>query len=268
MESQNKKIQIPLMKPEDIEIRIGQVDKNGKWLTLLLYKNARIDMQILDDVFGPYGWTRSHREIKGNLFCTVSIWDDEKKQWVSKEDVGTESNTEAVKGEASDSFKRCCVNVGGIGRELYSAPSIFLSPPAVDIKEKNGKFVCNDTFVVTEIEYTNDRKIKRLVIAKEKYNSRTKVFEWEKLSSAQDPTVETPTPEEEKRKKELLYGLDFQFIELATLQDKDVDYIRDTVKKRFNMTGDFDSLSADNLKIVYDKTVEWIKKLHENSSKN
>lgn len=188
---------IPLLKAEDIDLRIGQIDRNGKWLTLLLYKNARIDMQILDDVFGIFGWGRTHREVKGNLYCTVNLWDDENRQWIPKEDVGTESNTEAEKGEASDSFKRACVNVG-IGRELYTAPFIFISGESVNIKDSNGKPVCKDRFVVTEINYTDDRKIRRLVIAKESYGKRDTVFEWEKTYLQRKESAE------DRKKREVL----------------------------------------------------------------
>ncbi len=79
-------------------------------------------MDILDETVGVYNWKREHT--RDNANCIVSIYDQEKKEWISKEDTGTESNTEKEKGLASDSFKRACVNLG-IGRELYTAPSTF-----------------------------------------------------------------------------------------------------------------------------------------------
>ena len=117
--------EIPLLTPADVELRVAQIQqtKYGNYVTLLCYKDARCDMNILDEVFGRNNWKRTHEILNGNLFCIVSVWDEEKQQWVPKEDVGTESNTEATKGMASDSFKRACVNVG-IGRELYDAPEI------------------------------------------------------------------------------------------------------------------------------------------------
>ena len=87
----------------------------------MAYKDARVDMQRLDDVCTPLGWKREH--LNGNANCIVSIFDDKHKQWVGKEDTGTQSNTEAAKGLASDSFKRACFN-WGIGRELYDYPVI------------------------------------------------------------------------------------------------------------------------------------------------
>ena len=106
----------------EIEVRIAQI-KEGKGASLLLYKDARCDMNILDETVGSENWQREHYECKGNLFCRVGIKCD--GEWIWKSDCGTESNTEAQKGEASDSFKRACFN-WGIGRELYTAPFIFI----------------------------------------------------------------------------------------------------------------------------------------------
>ena len=105
---------------DQIDFRVQSINKGG-YATILAYKNARVDMQRLDLVAGPLGWKREH--INNNHNCVVSIWCDDKKQWVSKEDTGTESNAEAQKGLASDSFKRACFN-WGIGRELYDYPVI------------------------------------------------------------------------------------------------------------------------------------------------
>ena len=100
---------------DNIEFRTQSI-KNGT-VTILAYKDARVDMQRLDDVVGALNWKREHT--RDNKNCIVSIWNADTKQWVSKEDTGTESNTEKEKGLASDSFKRACFN-WGIGRELYS----------------------------------------------------------------------------------------------------------------------------------------------------
>lgn len=117
--------EIPLLTAHDVELRVSQLQQTnyGVYATLLVYKDARCDMRYLDECFGPMNWKRDHQLINGNLFCTVSIYDEEKSQWISKQDVGTESNTEATKGQASDAFKRSCF-CWGIGRELYDAPII------------------------------------------------------------------------------------------------------------------------------------------------
>lgn len=141
----------------EIECRVGQI--NNKGLSLLLYKDARCDMTLLDETVGPMNWMRSHS--RDNANCVVSIWDDAKKMWVSKEDTGTESKTEAEKGLASDSFKRACVN-WGIGRELYTAPRIWIPAERVELSADRKKLY--DRLRVREITYNDCREIESLVI--------------------------------------------------------------------------------------------------------
>lgn len=149
---------------DEIEVRVGSVSK-GK-ASLLLYKDARCDMAILDETVGPLNWQRHHS--RDNANCIVSIWDDEKKQWIEKEDTGTESNTEREKGLASDSFKRACVNLG-IGRELYTSPRITINCETVPdgnrhkLKNPWQFYGCR----VASIEYDDKRQIKQLSIVKD-----------------------------------------------------------------------------------------------------
>lgn len=147
------------LRADELDCRVGTC--NDKGFSLLLYKDARCDQNVLDETVGKENWQRDHKEVKGNLFCGVSIWDDSKKQWITKWDCGVESNTEKEKGEASDSFKRACFN-WGIGRELYTAPFIYIKGNT----EKNSKGNPVPTFKrmeVSEIEY-EDGKITQLVI--------------------------------------------------------------------------------------------------------
>mgnify|MGYP002508120076 CR=1 FL=1 len=154
---------------DDIEVRVQSVKKNG--LVLLLYKNARVDMNILDETVGAENWQREHYEVKGNMFCRVGIKAGKifvpaalthsesdaspfsLPEWVWKADCGTESNTEAQKGEASDSFKRACFN-WGIGRELYTSPFIWVNEGKYKVNEKGQ---CYDTFSVEKIKIENKR---------------------------------------------------------------------------------------------------------------
>ena len=153
-------LEFRLLKADEIEARISQVTEKG--VTLLLYKDARCDMNILDETVGPMNWQRYHSRENAN--CTVEIWDEDKKQWISKEDTGTESKTEAEKGLASDSFKRACFN-WGIGRELYTAPFCFF--PANECNLVSGK--CYDKFEVVTIMYDpNCRKITSVEIGNKK----------------------------------------------------------------------------------------------------
>ena len=138
----------PLTKDE-IDCRVATCKENG--VSLLLYKDARVDQNILDETFGIFGWQRSHQLIDGNLYCTVSIKNPETGEWVHKQDVGKESNAEKEKGQASDSFKRACFNLG-IGRELYTAPFIWVPKELVTIKKDDkGKNTTYDKFSVRSI---------------------------------------------------------------------------------------------------------------------
>lgn len=152
------------LRADEIECRVQSVKEKG--LVLLLYKDARCDMRILDETVGPENWQREHYECKGNLFCRVSInvaKDPERQLWVFKSDCGVESNTEAQKGEASDSFKRACFN-WGIGRELYTSPFIWVPADKCDIKDgKNGSKQCYDRFEVEKI-IIEDKRIVALSI--------------------------------------------------------------------------------------------------------
>lgn len=143
-----------LLRADEIECRVSTVKKNG--CSLLLYKDARCDQNILDETFGIFGWERSHKLIGDRLYCTVSVRNPDTGEWIRKQDVGTESYTEKEKGQASDSFKRACFNLG-IGRELYTSPFIWIGTDGCTIKEVNGRFTTYDHFSVSNIEYENDR---------------------------------------------------------------------------------------------------------------
>ena len=106
-----------LLREDEIDVRIGGFNKEKTGGFLLLYKDARIDMDILDEVYGKMNWQRTHEVINGNLFCNISVWDEHKEEWITKQDVGVESQSDATKGQASDSFKRAAFN-WGIGTEL------------------------------------------------------------------------------------------------------------------------------------------------------
>lgn len=163
------KVEFRKLRADEIECRIGTISKEGKGLSLLLYKDARCDMNILDETVGCMNWKREHG--RDNKNCIVSIYDEDKKEWVGKEDTGTESYTEAEKGLASDSFKRACVN-WGIGRELYTAPRIWVNSSNANLKEYNGKWSCYDEFVVEKITYKENGDIDGLSIYNQTANKR------------------------------------------------------------------------------------------------
>lgn len=158
------------LKASEIDCRIQSIGQNktgAVGTTILLYKDARVDMNILDETVGAMNWQREHSVVNGNLYCTISIWDEVKEQWISKSDVGTESNTEKEKGQASDSFKRAGFN-WGIGRELYSAPFVYIQLDKSEYIERNGKLTSNAKFKVKDIAYDENRNIVRLVVVDSK----------------------------------------------------------------------------------------------------
>lgn len=143
----------------EIECRIGAVQREGKGLSLLLYKDARCDMRILDETVGAENWQCEYYEQKGTLFCKVGILiqrQDGLCEWVWKDDAGSPSNMEAAKGEASDAFKRACFR-WGIGRELYTAPFIWVPKDRCRLEQRDGRWVCRDPFDVAKVEVKGGR---------------------------------------------------------------------------------------------------------------
>lgn len=178
--SDHKTREIPLLSAQDVECRVQSISKSKSGrvgAVLLLYKDARVDMRILDQVFGPGNWQRTHEVINGNLFCNIDVWDEEKKTWIRKQDVGVESNTEKEKGQASDAFKRSGFN-WGVGRELYTAPFTYVELNEGEYySEKQGQkeiFRCytSTRFTVTHIAYNDRREISELIITDRKGNVR------------------------------------------------------------------------------------------------
>lgn len=185
------------LRADEIECRIGQIARNGNGLSLLLYKDARCDANILDETVGLENWQCEFYECKGTLFCKVGIAIDrgeDFKEWVWKDDAGSPSNMEAQKGEASDAFKRACFK-WGIGRELYTTPRIWIYGSNCNIKANgNGKYQCYDDFSVERIAIT-DHKIEYVSIRNE--TTGAIVFEWLcKQESEEGETSDEPTREQ------------------------------------------------------------------------
>lgn len=179
--------EIRLLTADEVECRVQQVTaKNGA--VLLLYKDARVDMRILDETFGPMNWQRHHG--RDNANCVISVWDEVKNQWIEKEDTGTESQTEAAKGLASDSFKRAGFN-WGIGRELYDAPFIFVPLAEIEVtKNSKGKNTTYTKFSVVEMEYS--RELRAFTKLKIVDNKGTVRFDLGKQNKSQRAASEPP----------------------------------------------------------------------------
>ena len=161
----NIKIDMRTLRKDEIEVRVASTQNNVA--QLLLYKTARTDAAILDETFGQFNWQCSYSEIKGNLFCTISVRDPNTNEWISKSDCGTESNIEKEKGEASDAFKRAGFR-WGIGAELYSTPRIKI--PIEESDMYNGRFC--QSFSLKDIQISPDHKITSLSIQDRRGNVR------------------------------------------------------------------------------------------------
>lgn len=178
------------LRADEIECRVSTVSEKG--VSILLYKDARADMNLLDETVGAEHWQRKHELINGNLFCSVGIYVD--GEWIWKQDVGVESYTEKEKGQASDSFKRACVN-WGIGRELYTAPFIWIAPDGVNLQKKGDKTTTYDRFEVTYIEYDENRNIKALKIKNLKTNKIVFTFGISAPGGKKEPPKNTQAEE-------------------------------------------------------------------------
>lgn len=225
--------EIPLLTANDVECRIKKITNEGA--VLLLYKTARVDMRILDEVYGSMNWQRHHEVINNNLFCTISVWDSEKSQWVSKQDVGTESNAEAEKGQASDAFKRAGF-AWGIGRELYDAPFIWIS----------GKVSEYDRFHVTDIQYDREKQeFTRLTICDDKGKERYRLG-----TKTDRPQKKEPT-EGERRQKGI--AAIAELVKKHKAEQPFADWLKDTMKAE-----SLDRLTVEQLAEVYKGFKKWI----------
>lgn len=176
------------LKPDEIEVRVGMAKQTG--CSLLLYKDARCDMNILDETVGAENWQRDHKELKGNIYSMVGIWDKKKELWIWKCDCGAESNAEKEKGEASDSFKRACVN-WGIGRELYTSPFIWINNQNCKIEKYGNSYKVKDIFKVKKISYKNN-KISELEIVNEETHKVVYTFGKIQITEKSEPKKVVP----------------------------------------------------------------------------
>lgn len=206
------------LKAEEIEVRVGSVKSSGA--VLLLYKDARADMNILDEVAGAENWKREHQVINNNLFCTVSIYNKDTKEWISKQDVGTESFTEKEKGQASDSFKRACVN-WGIGRELYTAPFIFVT---VETEQQGKVYKLKDKYCLNDMKVSKFKCEDGKIIELEIKDKKGKVIYPEKKSYT--PETKEPKLNAEKKKEK-----ETQDISEMPIDTKQVQELLDLVGK-------------------------------------
>ena len=164
------------LKADEIECKVSTINEKG--LSLLLYKTARTDMQLLDETVGAYNWKCDYKEVKGNMYCGISIFALGIKEWITKWDCGVESAFgDKEKGEASDAFKRAGFK-WGIGVELYTSPFIYIPAEKCEIRPYKEKYITYDKFQVEAIEI-KDKEITGLAIKNQK---GVRVFSWKKIN--------------------------------------------------------------------------------------
>lgn len=195
---------------DEIELRVGATTETG--FSLLLYKTARVDANILDETVGQFNWQKRYYQVKNTMICEIGIYNEERNEWVWKGDAGDESNTEAIKGEASDSFKRAGF-AWNICRSLYSAPFIWIKKDQDNDPKKSH-------YSVKEIDYQNN-EISKLVIANDK--TKQVVFSMGKTEKVSQTTQKAPN---KGTVEEITQGIGDNFLEESTISQETKEKIQ------------------------------------------
>lgn len=231
------------LKASEIDVRVSVIKENG--FTILLYKDARCDMAILDETVGVMNWTR---EQKDNGVCRVSIYDDKKNMWIYKEDVGSPTDYEKEKGQASDSFKRACFN-WGIGRELYTAPFIWINDREQKYiyRRNDGKLAVKGNFTVSKIEIEN----KKIIFLEIKDNENKIIFSTDTLKAI---TSDEKIDKLEERRKN----------GIKTIKEK---YTKSTIEEKTRIMEEMTKiLKKSNLKALENATLDQVKEIYKKIS--
>ena len=223
-----KELRFPLLTKDDIELRIGQMSKDGTKASLLLYQDARCGMKYLDLVVGAGNWQKKYYEVRGLVICSLGIYDEDKKEWCWKDDTGTAGSIEEEKSICSDSFKRSVV-CWGLARELYTAPSIW-----VKVESKY------DKFKVASISYNEDREIKTIEIANEKGEIVYSYGLGKKVSQTAQKDTQTTRQYEKGTVEEITKGLGDTF-DIDNVDDDGVMCSQETKSKIQEITGHYDA---------------------------
>lgn len=233
----NKKDIRPL-RANEVECKVAKVTEKG--CQLLIYKTARTDMDLLDETFGAENWECEYREIKGNLFCGIRVYFDERS--IIKWDCGIESAFgDKEKGEASDAMKRAGFK-WGIGRGLYTAPFIWVNAADIKLVPKGGSYTTYDRFSVDEIEYNEDHEITYLRIKND--TQKKIVYQYGR------PTLKLITNGTVKQ-------INILAEQYAKLAEKTSEDILDVLKERYQFTN-FDNLSDVTGQDICNQLTDWI----------
>jgi len=121
-----KMLQEPFLEDEyEWRVHSCGISNDKPWVLCLTYVTNRAIQNRLDDTFGPFGWRNEFQKgPEGGVICGLSIWDQDKTQWITKWDGAPNTDIEEIKGGLSDSMKRAAVQ-WGIGRFLYTLKENF-----------------------------------------------------------------------------------------------------------------------------------------------
>lgn len=228
--------EIRKLRAGEIEVRVAQVTSKGA--SLLLYKTARVDRAILDEVFGDL-WQNDFKVIDGKMYGGIGVYNKDLKEWLWRWDCGVESNTEAEKGQASDCFKRAGFK-WGIGVELYTSPFIWVNVETVDNK---GRYILKDRFLKFSVQHIayKDNEISELVIVDEKGGIW---FTWKakgqaKKTKEKEPVKkETQTEEQENEPPECLLTLSKFQEKIKNVPDASIDMSKPENQKKIQFVSD------------------------------
>lgn len=238
----------PLSK-DDIEVRVGSCSKAGA--SFLLYKTARADTKRFNSVFG-LNWKREHRIEAGHYICRISIFNEETKEWISREDVGTESNTEKEKGAFSDSFKRAGFSFG-VGIELYDAPFVFIKGITKE-KQGGGKYELEDAF------YTNS-----LIIQKYEYSIENgllvEIYHTKEKQVVFSNFKNNSNKEKPVAKTEIKNDINFKQYEDDIAKADNVDYLMSIQKKIIANKNSFTDDEVSKLRNIYQSKKNELEKM-------
>ena len=245
-----KELRFPLLNKDQIEVRVGQVSAKG--CTLLLYKTSRTDAEILDRIVGQGNWQKRFYTLQGVgvgdsvrsiVVCSVGIYDEDKHEWIYKDDSGTESQVEQDKGVCSDAFKRAAGgSCWGIGRELYYTGFIFAKVPTQT--KSNGKgYELADRYMSFEVKeiswYENPLTLKTLVIVDNNGNVVFSKGSTEKVSQTAQKPTQTTRQYEKGTVEEITKGLGDTF-DIDNVDDDGVMCSAETKSKIQEITGHYD----------------------------
>lgn len=179
-------MEVRKLKANEIEVKPCTIAKDKSWVQILLYKTSRCDMQILTELYGSH-WKSDYRMVGDGLFCTISVYDQELGEWISRSDCGEkDAGISEDKSWATSAFKRAATQFG-IGIELYNTPRI-----KIQTKDKwfwDGKLTM--TFSVKSIEWDGDT-LKDLAIV-DRFGNVVYEYSQKAVQSAPETVQESQT---------------------------------------------------------------------------